>query len=77
MLTWKGVNQSGEVAEEEGRRGWDVTWVQAEELEGRMRERKTKTFLFFFLFVVTFSILPAVLKLTWCLEEYNSSQKGF
>lgn len=39
------MKESGEEAEEEeGRKGWDKTWVQGEELKGRMREIKPKLF---------------------------------
>lgn len=49
---------SGEVAEEEGREGWDRSWVQVEVYRGQSEGEKRLPL------VASLSILPTVLKLT-------------
>lgn len=66
---------SWEVAEEGSRKGWDVTWVWREVFKGQNERKKIR--LFVVVVVTSLSLLPAVLKVTWYLEEYNSSQEVY
>lgn len=54
----KEMKVSQEVAEEERRKGWDVTGVLGEVFKGKDERKKIK------LVVTSLSLLPAVLKMT-------------
>lgn len=67
---------SWEVAEEESREGWDVTWVWREVFKGQDERKKIRLFIVVVV-VTSLSLSPALLKVTWYLEEYNSSQEVY